>query len=462
MKKIFLITASIALSAPLLNSCRDADLDPTLSQSKDLNSSINNVEDMKSVLNAGYNRMSNTTYYGRDFIIFGEVRSDNAFSNANSNRFVTVGQMKMQKTDAYAADTWTQIYATIATANIVINKDISTLTGDVNEIKQLQGEALAMRALAHFDLLKLFGQQHVQGGGMSALGVPYVKTFRDETAMLPARNTVQEVYDFAMADLDQALSLMKPSLDRDAHYLSTDAVNAIKSRIALYFKDYAKAEAAAAAVVNAGNFSIATASAYPSTFNTDLTGNQIFSIAVSETDNMGINGLANIYQKTSYGDVEALGDIYNQYEAGDVRKSMMSVTGSTYRNIGKYPSKDPYKDDIPVIRYEEVVLNYAEALLMNGKAAEALVWLNKIPANRGASLYTAATLDNILAERRKELAFEGFRFYDLARTGKNIPLVDPLKQTFGSTVVYGSYNYAFPIPNAEVGANSNIKQNYNY
>ena len=114
-----------------------------------------------------------------------------------------------------------------------------------------------------------------------------------------------------------------------------------------------------------------------------------------------------------------------------------------------------------MIRFEEVVLIYAEALLHNSKAGDALIQLNKIPANRNAVQYTVANDTNILLERRKELAFEGFRFDDLARTGTSMPLVDPVRQTFG-TVNFGDYNYAFPFPNTEIGANTNVKQNYKY
>ncbi|UZR96261.1 RagB/SusD family nutrient uptake outer membrane protein [Chondrinema litorale] len=112
------------------------------------------------------------------------------------------------------------------------------------------------------------------------------------------------------------------------------------------------------------------------------------------------------------------------------------------------------------MRYEEVVLLYAESLVELGDAS-ALSVLNQIPTNRNAELYTEATKANVLLERRKELCFEGFRFNDLARTGNDIPLVDAIRQTHGGPE-YGSYNYAFAIPVSELDANSNMVQNKNY
>lgn len=467
MKKIIYFLTFSTLIAGFVTSCRDADLDPALLQQKEIEASINTVEDLAAILNSSYDRMSQASYYGRDIIIYGEVRSDNAYSNANSNRFVTVGQMKMDIGDAYPRDTWTQIYSSIASANIVIGKSESSLKGDLAKIRHLKGQAYLIRALAHFDLVRLFGQQHVNGGGMSAMGVPYVTTFKDVSQLLPARNTVQEVYTLAKKDIDSALQLMDPSLDDSSkHFLTTQSANAILARIALYFDDTQTAEVAAGKVVNSNKFSIASSANFASTFNTDSTSNVVFSIAASPVDNIGINGLANIYRGVSYGDVVILKDLFNQYAAGDVRGTTTFIQPRTaaaldYRNIGKYPTMGTFSDDIPVIRFEEVVLIYAEALLRNNKNTEALTQLNKIPSNRGAANYASATLDNILLERRKELAFEGFRFDDLARSKKSLPLVDNARQTYG-TVTYGAYNYAFPIPSAETGANSNVKQNSGY
>ena len=117
-------------------------------------------------------------------------------------------------------------------------------------------------------------------------------------------------------------------------------------------------------------------------------------------------------------------------------------------------------DDIFIFRYEEVILNYAEALFELADP-DALTWLNLIPAERNATPYLGIAKDSILLERRKELCFEGFRFHDLARTGRDIPLVSPFQQSHGGPE-YGSYKYAFPIPLVELNAYSNMVQNYGY
>ena len=86
MKNIYKYLLIFTASA-LVVSCGESDLEPTLALDKDLDSGINSAADLGFVLNSAYDRMSVSGYYGRDQIIMGEVRTDNAFANGNSGRF---------------------------------------------------------------------------------------------------------------------------------------------------------------------------------------------------------------------------------------------------------------------------------------------------------------------------------------------------------------------------------------
>jgi len=458
MKKIVNSILLIVLVAGFF-SCSKSSLNPTLAQQKAF--SVSSLSDMQGLLNGALDDMTYYTYYGRDYIIFGEVRTDDCFSNGNSGRFLTPGAMAMGYSDAYAHDTWLQMYKVIANANIIIAQDPSKLTGDAASIKNVIGEAYALRALVHFDVLKLYGQENVTGG---TLGIPYVTTYKGSD-ITPVRNTVTEVHDSINADLTKALSLMSSSLNSSQEYVSTYAVYALQSRVALYFGDWAACKTACEAVINSGEYSIASAANYAATFTNKTSGNIIFELAETSTDNQAINGLSYIYRGTSYGDIQVVDSLANIFGPTDVRGSADMLgydAGGALRNIGKYPTVPGYDYDIPLIRYEEVILNYAEALYhLNPADPAALTWLNKVPANRAANLYTSVNETNILLERQKELCFEGFRFDDLCRTHSDIPLVEPLRQSMG-VVHYGDYNYAFPIPIAEMNANSNMVQNAGY
>lgn len=457
----------------MLFSCSEVDLDPTLAQSKSIETSINSTEDLDAIILGAYQRLIGdqeladqegeyNEVYGRDYIIMGEVQSDNVYSNANTNRFTEEARFNLNSESATPEDLWATLYEVIASANIVINAE--GIVGDEDLINHIKGEALAIRALAHFNLVQFYGQQHVNNGGESALGVPYVKTFRDDENLFPSRNTVGEVKETAYADLDEALNLMSESLNDDDNVrMTTFAANAIKARISNYFEDWQISLESSEAVINSGEFQLATESTFIQTFATKSEPSVIFELANTEVDNPNINGLSNIYLDTAYGDVVVLPNLVEIYEPGDIRGLGGIITeddNGNFRNTGKYPSLT-YDDNIAVIRYAEIVLLYAEALFETGNESEALEWLNKIPSNRGASTYSSISKDNILLERRKELAFEGFRFHDLARTGMDIPLVDPVLQQHDGPE-YGSNVFALPIPSAEIATNSNITQNAGY
>ncbi|MBD0256387.1 MAG: RagB/SusD family nutrient uptake outer membrane protein, partial [Cytophagales bacterium] len=415
--------AAIALLS--LGACSEKFLEPTVSTSKDVGTNVNSLGDLQGIMLGAYDRMNQSDYYGRDYVVYGDVRSDNAFSSGSSGRFVNIGQFVLQPTDANATSTWGQLYEVIANANIVINATVKD--NESAEVQYVKGQALALRALAYMDLLRLYGQQYAGG----ALGVPLVTKFNDGE-LFPPRATAEQVWAQIGQDLQAAAASMDPALEDESApntQITTGAVYALQSRYYLYVKEYAQAAAAAKRVIDSGKYAVEPAASYLESWAGPGGGNSIFELAVTAADNPGINGLFYIYQG-NYGDIEVTKDLYDAYEADDVRKELYGVEDETIRMVGKYPSADAV-DNIRIIRYEEVILNYAEALAQLN-SPEALTYLNLIATSRGATPYTQATVDNVLLERRKELAMEGHRFFDLLRTGKGIPYVDP-RQTFTKT-----------------------------
>ncbi len=433
-------------------SCTTEDLDPTLEQDKDVEGSITKVEDLEGILLGAYNRMTTSSYYGRDFIIHNEVRTDNVFPNGTSGRFQTPGSFNYIPTNGLGV--WIQGYRVIATANIIIGTDISTLDGDGAYATHIQGQAYAIRALAHFDILRNHGQQHTGG----TLGIPYVTEFLGEN-LAPARDDIEKNKGAILSDLQTAFSMMDDNyFDDSREFISKYTAKALESKVATYFGMWDVVKSASEAVINSGLYSIIPADQYVSSFATDGSPNSIFELAFNEVDNLGNTGLGFIYRGDTYGDIEVLPNVSDLYETGDVRADILGFEGDKLRNMGKYPELQGY-DNIPVIRYEEIILNYAEALLET--SGDAVTELNKLTAMRGASAYTTVTKDDIINERRKELIFEGFRYDDLLRTGKGIEKVDVL-QTFLEDIPYGDFRLAFPIPQVEIDANSNIAQNTGY
>ena len=472
MKNIY--KSLLVLSSFLLVvSCGNDDLEPTLAMNKDSATGIQNAADLASVLNGAYDRMSSSGYYARNVIVNGEVRGDNFYSNANSGR--TFAAAMDYSPNGYGP--WSTIYGVIAMCNIVIQADHANLEGDQNSISHTVGQAYALRALAHFDLLKDYGQHFISGqGGSSSLGVPYVKTYRDPANLSPSRDTVQSNVDNIVADFNQGISMMNSTSD-NSQYMNKGAAYALLARAALYYGSvnsayYAAAASASKWVLDNWSKAAVGPSGYMSSWYTDNAVNHLFTIAASGTDNAGINGVANIYRGPTYGDLrivegDGADDVHDVYEAADIRytsQGMIGMEGGYLSMLGKWPSMD-FSDDNVVIRVEEMHLIYAEASLRAGDAATAKTYLNNVQAARGAT-QTDATLDNIILERRREFFGEGHRFYDIARLGMDIPLVDVIKQTHddltGASPEAGNYRFAYPISLSERNANPNIVQNYGY
>ncbi len=439
-------------------SCSTEDLDPTLEQIKDI-SSIASVEDLSGLLKGTVDRMTDAGYYGQSFIITDEIRGDNVFPNGNSGRYQTQGSLEYIPSNNIGI--WTDGYQVIASANIIINADPNELEGELNEILHIQGQAKIIRALVHFDLMRNYGQQYINGG--NGLGVPIVTEFAGDD-LLPARNTTNEVYAAIYADLQDAFDMMNDQYDNRANktFPSKYTAKAIESRVAVYNAEWSRAQSAAQQVINSGLYTIIGADNYVSSFAIDNTDNSIFELAFDNVDNRGSNSLGFIYKGDVYGDIEVLPSTPEIYEESDVRAGIITVDANgKIRNSGKYPELNGY-DNVNVIRYEEVILNLAEALFEQGDMAGAITQLNEITSNRGASEYSGSiTKADILNERRKELLFEGFRFFDLSRNSMDIPKISDL-QNITATITAGDHRYALPIPIVEMDANSNMVQNTGY
>ncbi len=443
------------LSICITTACTTNDLEPTLALQKSLEVSIVNVTNLYGVLKGALDEMTLNGYWGREIIAANEVRSDNVFSNGNSGRYTTQGAFNYNEN---SGGIWDNCYSVIASANIIINTDIASLDGDQNYGKHLQGSAYFLRALGHYDLVRFYGQQHSGG----TLGVPIVTTFKGED-LFPERKSITDVKAAIVADLESAFSMMDEQYD-DSHFISKMAAPALLSRVGIYFGDWNTAKNAAQQVINSGKYSIIEADAYVGSWANKKNGNSIFELAFSSTHNNGSNSIAYIYRTqengSGYGDLQVMPEVERLYDTLDVRAGILGYQGELLRNMKKYPDINGF-DNIPIIRYEEIVLNYAEALLETGDIEGALTQLNTLTSKRNATTYTTANKENILLERRKELIFEGHRWDDLMRTQKDIQSYGTLMQLL-NTYSYPNNVFAYPIPAKEINANSNIVQNDGY
>jgi len=141
--------------------------------------------------------------------------------------------------------------------------------------------------------------------------------------------------------------------------------------------------------------------------------------------------------------------------------------GKNVKVINKYANNINYT--IKIVRLSEVYLIAAEASYQTGNIAGALSYLNQVATKRdnaftGYISVGTQVLEDILTERRKELAFEGHRYWDLARNGRDVVRVNTNTNYPGNvplTIAKDNFRRLLPLPQGELDANTNIKSQQN-
>ncbi|HEY9000300.1 MAG TPA: RagB/SusD family nutrient uptake outer membrane protein, partial [Mucilaginibacter sp.] len=365
----------------------------------------------------------------------------------------------------FIQNTYVAIYKTIATANAVI-AGISTVKGaSPAYLNSVKGQALTLRAMGHFDVLRAFGYHWDIN---SPYGIPVVTTVQSANSIVP-RSTVAATYSSIIADLTEAATLLNGSPNRDPNYVNPAVVNALLARVYLYEKDYTNAAKYASLVINDGAYQLVDASQYTSMYNNGAKNSTEFIFQLPFDFQNQSQYYATTYARPDAASTEVLfianSDLQSFFESrsGDVRYNLIDTTNANgYLRTLKYSSDGKYKDNSALlIRIAEMYLIRAEAL---GRV-QGLADLNTIRTNRGLNALTLADVpDNttyaqaVADENRAEFNFEGHRYFDLARTGQIVNVLQPLT-TFGISVS----NSCFPIPLREINAsNGAVIQNPGY
>lgn len=463
----------------LVSSCSKNFLDEEPSTSVSVEKAILTDGDMMESLAGLYRILDGYYLFGRNIVVFGDLLADNVYiSSTNSSRLLAQNNYTFTVSSSEAKLLWSQSYYGILQANRIIGSSLKA--GD--NVNQLRGEAYTIRALCYLHLVNFFATPYTVKP--DADGVPLITVSTDVGGafITPARSSVAQVYDQIIKDLDSAYQLM-PDVTPAIHTASSNfiaryAAKALQARAYLYKGDYANARDAALLVVQKGGYTLAgDANSFSSYWASGVARTDkletIFELNNSAAANNGVEGLDYIYSSNGLGDLLATDDTYALYTATDKRRGLIiDGTRNSYQAyiINKYQNANKTdKDEIKLLRYAEVLLTLSEAYARLNDGTNALKYLNQVAQNRDASLaaytYSGPALVNaILTERRKELAFEGLRFFDLTRTN-----VDFTRQNMGvkaysfyTDVKTTDFRRLQPIPEAETGANPNITQNKGY
>ena len=468
MKKIILILYAGAMLT--LGSCKKDFLDLSPYDQVPQDQAIIDEATMSSAVNGIYSQLRNASLYGRSLPLIGDLQADNAFiSTTNSNRYLPEYNYTYISTNAFITATWGEAYKAILRANNVINSTVSSTNSP-----QLKGEALTMRALMYFSLVNYFAKAYTVDP--NAPGVPLILEY--DPMLKPARSTVAQVYTQIEADLAAAFSQMT-STTKNSSFVTKYVARALQARVALFKGDWANAKTFALDVVNNGGYTLTSAANYVNYWKNAAPVSSkvetIFEVASDAVNNNGTNALSYFFDQAGYGDAIGADDLYNKFATTDVRRDLF-ITGTRanqqVRIVNKYPNTNTAsdKDDTKVIRYSEVLLTLAEAYYRTNDEVNAKLYLNMVAKQRDPSFagYTstgAQLLDDIILERRKELAFEGMRYLDLQRLNLDVVRVNINNNYVGVTptlIPTTNFRRIYPIPQTERDANLEIEQNPGY
>jgi hypothetical protein len=417
--------------------------------------------DLQVALRGAYAGLKSTALYGRSLMVLGDMMGDNTYqSTLNTNRYTTFNNYSYTVTDGDVAGLWSAAYTVILRANNIINSPVAA-NANVNQYK---GEAYAIRALAYYNLVRFFATPYTQDP--AALGVPLVTVYNAD--LKPGRAKVSEVYALINADLNQAYTLMTKFTN--SSQFSKYAAKALQAKVYNTMGDKTNAKTAALDVITNSGFTPVSSAAHAGywagvSFRTDKV-ETLFELSFDAVANNAFDALAYIYlQSGNYGDMLCADDLYASFAATDARKALYATGtrgGLASVFVNKYGSFTGDHSDTKVVRMSEMYLIAAEASYPANEA-DAIKYVNEVTSRRGATAIAstgAALLEDIITERRKELAFEGERFHDLQRLKRDVVRSTNYPSS-ARTIAFSNFRRIMPLPQGELDANPTIKAQQN-
>jgi len=491
-KALIAITLTVGMS-----SCVNNWLDVEPGNQVEADEAVITSADLSSVRAGMYQMIKGTSdfndYYAARMLYYGEVRGEDMQTEKSGSRSQLSYDMTYSTADN-APDIWQTPYVIIGRANRIIEAAESGKLTDKEEaadiIAQYAAEAKVARAMAHFDLVRVYGKTYTAPGAPASLGVPVVTMVLDSDSKLP-RNTVEEVYTQAIKDLVDAINSGYLAKDKTQGYINEWAAKALLTRIYLTKGDNENALKVAEDIITNSPYKLWTNEEYVAAWSkiSGVHSNEmLFEIAITgSTDWTDREGIAYLYNEDGYADVIATKkflDLLNE-DPKDVRlgvflapttKDFQKLYGTNTVFLNKYPAdglSDLRYNNVPLLRLSEVYLNAAEAAAKLGNQNDkAVKYLDAIvkranPANTVQG--TIVTVDRVLLERRKELIGEGHRFFDAMRNNETIVRYTSKEDQGWQQALkeeVRSFNRDFyktllPIPQNEIDANPAMKDQQN-
>lgn len=418
-------------------------------------------EDAQAGIFGIYNAVQST--FRTNFAYWGEARADNV-QTTQSGEGLLLTQNNLNESSTSA--NWTNFYKIISRTNYAIKYIPNAYAGDESGGAQWLGQAHALRALAYFYLVRIWGD-------VPLITEPYTSIDQD---IFVKKNDKEQILDQIETDLAYATvnCVDQFNSEKDRIMVTKGTAYALLTEVYMWRKKYDKALTSSQKVLSNSLYSLVSGmDNWSKIFTTGYSSESIFEIGYDETQT---NSLRVLYALGSDAIFTPSAKFRATVEAGDLRRPYIyDTTVAEPRAIWKFLGKglsdeDPSASDqnIVLIRLADIMLLRAEALTQvggSGNITEALALLNTIrqraglvafdtPSNAAAKYQDLETA--ILHERSVELCFEGQRWFDLVRTGRAITTMEPVNGLSNPA------NLVWPLNVSVLNKNPNLEQNEYY
>ena len=485
--KISTLYSLLAAALIGFSACDDfLDMQPT--NASNAETAIATTDDAQVAINGLMRAMTSSSYYGRNFLIYGDAKGGDLTIYSAGRGLDALYSFNHAPTSGSYSGFWSTGYYCIMQANnLIANIDRLTAEGKKG-FDTYKGQALTLRALFYFDLVRLYGLPY--NYDKSALGVPLVTQTLEASAQ-PTRATVEEIYTQILSDLKEGAELLSSYKKPVDSYVGYFANIALQARVNLYKENYTAALAAAKEIIESGQYKPYTPAHWVDSWRKQYDDESIFELGVDVESDLGSSSLGYYYmqyKRVSGAQGWFLASNYFLNRLGedpdDVRWGVMDVDeedydndtgrkGACYKYMGSVDLEGDGKEtpsavNIKVIRLSEIYLIAAEAALKSGDKGAAADYLNEI-RKRSPKLAPATeatvSLQMILDERSKELFGEGHRFFDMIRCNQTIEFNDdfqdvPISQR-EKVIDRTFYKIVLPISQDEINANPALREQQN-
>jgi len=350
---------------------------------------------------------------------------------------------------------WRRLYKRIGALNAILFQaaKLADSAAPNPQLKHIRGEAYFLRGYYYFMLQNIYGSPYRKSSAATDEGVP-VKVSEKIDDKYFTRDNNEKVYSQIIADLNEAATYLEDYNPDNKIRVGIAAVKALQSRVYLYTEQYDKVVEVLKDFETMG-YSLTDLNQYVqgTSFSYRGAGESIFTMGSYVIPAVFMNDSLSAWSGNDnrVSAFKASDDLMSTYDTADLRRVAFFSRATKSRSWlpAKYRAGNIYNDPAQVscifyFRYAEVLLNRAEALAMMGVDGQARAELENLRMKRFRNASAdqlpssnETLVDFIRAERRRELCFEGHRWFDLRRYTVNTKY--PLPSTFN--IRHAVYSY---------------------